>query len=57
MDFLSLRHHVDDFKAQAQRGDETYQNIQLMARAGTEYSGSAEDLGLVETLVGRVCAS
>ena len=52
--FIELRHHLDDFKAQAQDGDETYQNLQLMARAATEYSNSTEDLGLVETLVGRV---
>ena len=52
--FIKLRHHLDDFKTQAQQGDETYQNLQLMARAATEYSNSTEDLGLVETLVGRV---
>lgn len=51
---LKLRHHVEDFKAQAEQGDETWGNLQLMARAAHEYSDSKEDLGLVETLVARV---
>ena len=52
--FLKLRHHIEDFKSKAAKGDETYQNLQLMSRAAVEYSKSDEDLGLVETLVGRV---
>ena len=52
--FYELRHHADNFKAQAAAGDETWGNVQLMARAAKEYSGSPEDLGRVELLVARV---
>ena len=53
-EFLRLVHHNDHTKALAAEGDETWENIQLVARAAKEYSGSKEDLGLVESLVGRV---
>lgn len=52
--FLDLRDHADDFKTQATADDETWGNVQLMARAAKEYSGSPEDLGRVELLVARV---
>jgi hypothetical protein len=57
--FLKLKHHIDDIQKAVASGDayhqENLENIQLMARAGQEYSGSTEPLGLIETLVGRVC--
>ena len=52
--FLRLVHHSDHRKALAAQGDETWGNTQLIARAAKEYSLSKEDLGLAESLVGRV---
>lgn len=47
----SLRHHLSDLKKRDQNegGD-----IDLMAKAVQKYSGTKEDLGLVESLLGRV---
>ncbi|MCJ1378416.1 hypothetical protein MMC17_001514 [Xylographa soralifera] len=53
--FLSLQHHLEDFKSQkAPQSDNTWENIQLMARAATEYSGTKEDMGKIEGMVGRI---
>ncbi|MCJ1324053.1 hypothetical protein MMC10_000715 [Thelotrema lepadinum] len=56
--FLKLQHHVDKIQQGAEKGNEylrdILQNLQLMARAGKEYSGSNESEGLIETLVGRL---
>ncbi|KAI4139896.1 MAG: hypothetical protein LQ340_007953, partial [Diploschistes diacapsis] len=56
--FLKLQHHMGKIQERASKGNEylkdTMQNLQLMARAGKEYSGSNESQALVETLVGRL---
>lgn len=56
--FLRLQHHMAETEAGAAKGSEylknMIENLQLMARAGKEYSESQENLGLIETLVGRV---
>ena len=55
---MRLQHHLDDFKAvDTPAGKEQWQNIQLMARAAKEYSGSREDLGLIESMFGRVSST
>ena len=56
--FIRLQHHLDDFKAvDTSAGKEQWQNIHMMARAAKEYSGSREDLGLVESMMGRVSST
>ncbi|MCJ1388083.1 hypothetical protein MMC18_000927 [Xylographa bjoerkii] len=53
--FLNLQHHLEDFKAQKEpQGHNTWENIQLMARAAKEYSGTKEDIGKLEGMVGRI---
>ena len=56
--FQSLEHHTDDFrKIKGQGGAESWENIQLMAKAAKEYSQSTEALSYVETLICRVSGS
>ena len=53
--FMKLQNHLDYFKAQKNsQGTNTWENLQLIARAAKEYSGSNEDLGRVEAMIGRV---
>ena len=56
--FLKLQHQMRETEAGAAKGNEylknMMENLQLMARSGKEFSGSQENLGLIETLVGRV---
>ncbi|MCJ1249215.1 hypothetical protein MMC30_006438 [Trapelia coarctata] len=53
--FMKLQHHLDYFKAQKNpQATNTWENIQLIARAAKEYSGSNEDLGRVEAMIGRI---
>lgn len=52
---MKLQHHLDYFKAQKHpQGENTWENIQLIARAAKEYSASNEDMGRVEAMIGRV---
>jgi hypothetical protein len=53
-DLFNLQHHIQDFKQLGGSDNETYGNIQLMARAAQEYGKTGDDLGLVEQLGGRV---
>ncbi|MCJ1413659.1 hypothetical protein MMC19_007781 [Ptychographa xylographoides] len=53
--FMRLQHHLDDFKRQRDSDSQTtWENIQLMARAAKEYSGSKDELGRIEGMMGRV---
>jgi len=53
--FTKLQHHLDYFKAQKHpQGENTWENIQLIARAAKEYSALKEDMGRVEAMIGRV---
>ena len=56
--FLKLQHHMDDLERGTREGNQfqqtNLQNIQLIAKASKEYAASAEDLGFIEFLVGRV---
>ncbi len=47
-----LQHHVEDFRKQKTTNEA--ENFALMAKAAKKYSGSKEDLDLVESLLGRV---
>lgn len=52
---MKLQHHLDYFKAEKHpQGENTWENIQLIARAAKEYSASNEDMGRVEAMIGRV---
>lgn len=47
----SLRHHLKNLK---KRAPNEVRDFDLMAKAVQTYSGTKEDLGLVESLLGRV---
>jgi hypothetical protein len=56
--FLTLRHHLDDFRRTSGSENDIYGDLQLMARAGQEYSGTGDNLAHVETIAGRArCSS
>ena len=53
--FQLLEHHTDKFRQiKGQGGAESWENIQLMAKATKEYSQCGESLSYVETLICRV---
>ncbi|MCJ1397373.1 hypothetical protein MMC11_000566 [Xylographa trunciseda] len=53
--FMELQHHLEDFKNQKDyQSPNTWENIQLMAKAAKEYSSTNEDTGKVEGMVGRI---
>ena len=52
--FGSLRHHYDDFRRSAGSDNSNFENLSLMARAAQEYSGTGDNLSIVETASARV---
>ncbi|MCJ1306783.1 hypothetical protein MMC25_000426 [Agyrium rufum] len=52
---MKLGHHLDDFRnAGAEGGAETWQNVELMAKAAKEYSGTKESLEFVQMVICRI---
>jgi hypothetical protein len=52
--FGKLRHHYDDFSRSAGQDNSNFENLNLMARAAHEYSGTDDDLSVVRTAAARV---
>ncbi|MCJ1480264.1 hypothetical protein MMC06_000419 [Schaereria dolodes] len=51
--FMKLQHHLDDFEKSVE-SQTTQESIQLMSKAAKEYSGTQEQLDLIESMTGRL---